>query len=266
MPYHVISSRQWQHSIFSTPTFNVQQLDCSLFRYLFECIASIFTLNLQQMASINEMPPELLSDVFKMAASAPEPLDSQGGHMISLWKPLQDPIVPAVEDRRIMSTYPFNIMYVCDRWNQILSNEKVLEFSTRLVFDVARSENAKILDVLPEPEELEIVVVSNLIPLVEGDEARASLRDMEKKGVCKIMTHILRHIEKCKYVTFNLKFTSSLPPASVFLSGDSSIRRLTLNAEVNDGPGREIGERPLRQPTGAWARRTIKCHYQGSSR
>ncbi|KAF8900274.1 hypothetical protein CPB84DRAFT_1779252 [Gymnopilus junonius] len=197
------------------------------------------------MASISEIPVEILSVIFKDAYKAPEPLTSDDGPLTSLWRAVPDIATPMKGDRVILSTYPFNIMRVCQLWQSVFCSLKTPDYYwTRLIFDVDNDEIDELLDTFswPKDQEIDVIVFSSSTPHLIQDEEIAAIRATEQERVRKILRVIDPHLGRCKSLIFDLKFTSSLPSSAPFLSLNWRLMiNLRLIAQIDDGPGQVVG-------------------------
>ncbi|KAF8877080.1 hypothetical protein CPB84DRAFT_1795416 [Gymnopilus junonius] len=117
-------------------------------------------------------------------------------------------------DIRLPSLFPFNVASVCTQWLTIIS--QIPECWIRVVFDVAK-EPAPFLDAFAwsnDLEKIEVLVFTSSTD--DGEEYRKS----EKQRSFAIAQALRPHIHRCKSITFDLTYSTSLPPSHIFFLQD----------------------------------------------
>lgn len=177
--------------------------------------------------SINHLPTEIITSIFKSLIALshkPPPLNPVDS----------PPLLYQMKLERMEkyiyspSLFPFNVAAVSKLWHDILA--LFPECWTLVVFNVAK-DPAPLLDAFLWSENLENVEVV----VFNSDDPRVVDKTRESSRVAAI-THALRpHIQRCKSITFNVSYSTSLPPPTVFFLRKAPILEdLTLDCCIDD--------------------------------
>ncbi|KDR70778.1 hypothetical protein GALMADRAFT_144273 [Galerina marginata CBS 339.88] len=132
-------------------------------------------------------------------------------------------------DTRSGTLFPFNVSRVCKLWHDILA--RIPECWTRVVFDLVSYPDL-FLDAFTwsrNLENIEVVVFSSSEYTADVDEER------EKRRVSAIAQALQPHVHRCQSITFDIIYSSSLPPPSVFFLQDApNLQQLILECRVDN--------------------------------
>ncbi|KDR84545.1 hypothetical protein GALMADRAFT_237443 [Galerina marginata CBS 339.88] len=176
-------------------------------------------------ASIDRLPVELQTSILKFLLCfshglPPETSDTKG-----------DSTICADWDPRSPSLFPYNVASVCPLWRDILA--EIPECWTHVVIDVAKDPLPLLDAVLWSKglQKLEVVVFNSS----EDTKAGTTEREVEKRRVGAISRALEPHLHRCKSVAFDLIWSSSLPPPTVFFQKEAPIlEELSLNCHIDD--------------------------------
>ncbi|KAF8962401.1 hypothetical protein BDZ97DRAFT_1920478 [Flammula alnicola] len=149
------------------------------------------------MAHIEDLAVELMFLVFK--------------HIYSYRRDIQDLRHPA--------TFPFNVVWVCQSWRQMLMGSP--EYWTHIAFDVS-NDPTPLLDAFAWSTDLKISVLVFTTANDLTDEGKMQ----ENCRVASIVTHLQPHIERCTSIVFDITFASSLPSSTIFSHEKCPISRI----------------------------------------
>lgn len=185
------------------------------------------TLTLNNMAptSINHLPIELHTSIFKFLftlSREPSPLDQSEMEFGSESEDLTE------EDIRSLSCFPFNVAAVSKLWRDILA--LIPEYWTRVVFDVAK-DPTPLLDAFSWSENLENIEVL----VFDSNDPQIVDKKRESSRVAAITQALQPHIYRCKSIKFDVSYSTSLPPPTVFFLREAPyLEDLTLNCCIDD--------------------------------
>ncbi|KAF8877246.1 hypothetical protein CPB84DRAFT_374413 [Gymnopilus junonius] len=133
------------------------------------------------------------------------------------------------QDPRSPSLFPFNVASVCTQWLAIVS--EIPECWTRVIFDVAK-DPTPFLDAFLWSEDLEIIEV--LVFTSSTDDGKEYGKTEKQRSIA--ITQALRpHVHRCKSITFDITYSTSLPPAHIFFLKDSPyLEKLVLECAHDD--------------------------------
>ena len=113
-------------------------------------------------------------------------------------------------DPRSESLFPFNAASVCKLWHDILAG--MPECWTRVVFDVV-SDPGPFLDAFSwsrNLEKIEVAIFNSSDYAEDVDEA------VENKRILAITRALQPHVHRCRSISFDIIYSSSLPPPNIF--------------------------------------------------
>ncbi|KDR72005.1 hypothetical protein GALMADRAFT_143355 [Galerina marginata CBS 339.88] len=135
-------------------------------------------------------------------------------------------------DSHSPSLFPFNIARVCTKWRDILA--QFPEYWTRIVFDVA-ADPAPLLEAFSWSKNLEgidVVVFTSEKPSRDIEE---EIKARENHRVAAIAQAFQPHTYRCKSISFDVIYESSLPPPGIFFLREAPVlEELTLKCAVYD--------------------------------
>jgi len=153
-------------------------------------------------------------------------------HLLGFTPPLDpDPVIwEWIErDLRSESLFPFNAASVCKLWRDILA--RMPECWTRVVFDVV-SDPRPFLDAFSwsrNLEKIEVAIFNSSEYAGEVDEA------LEKNCISAIAQALQPHVHRCRSISFDIIYSSSLPPPNTFfLRGAPDLHELLLECRIDD--------------------------------
>ena len=169
--------------------------------------------------SLMHLPVELHTSILKFLLS----LSRQSAlsearmmaHILGFTPPLDpDPVIwEWIErDLRSESLFPFNAASVCKLWRDILA--RMPECWTRVVFDVV-SDPGPFLDAFSwsrNLEKIEVAIFNSSEYAEDVDEA------LKKKRISAIAQALQPHVHRCTSISFDIVYSSSLPPPNIFFS------------------------------------------------
>ncbi|TFK32258.1 hypothetical protein BDQ12DRAFT_692723 [Crucibulum laeve] len=139
-------------------------------------------------------------------------------HMV--WQPTQDLTSP--------SLFPYSLSSVCSRWRNIMST--VPKFWTRLVFFVD-SEPRNVQSYFAYSGDLPISVT-----VTRKFKNRPDYGPFEGKRAKMVMAALRPHIHRCESLSFDVKYSSSLPSLRHDFVGEAPLlTKLILECKEDDG-------------------------------
>ncbi|KAG0699390.1 hypothetical protein DFH29DRAFT_936775 [Suillus ampliporus] len=167
---------------------------------------------------IGALPVELLLAIFTHLYRSSRRLTPSG----ETWG-LDDPL---------SSLFPYSPAAVCSVWRSVLS--LVPEFWTRVVIrvDSQHTQSRDIRRYFKWSRNLHLdVIITRHRDEFEGDDEK------EKSKVLKATLELVRHIERCRSIRFNVMYSSSLPSILHHFHGKKAphLQTLKLKCKVDDG-------------------------------
>ncbi|KAG1740531.1 uncharacterized protein EDB91DRAFT_1336553 [Suillus paluster] len=135
-------------------------------------------------------------------------------------------------DNPLSSLFPYAPAAVCSMWRSVLS--LVPEFWTRVVIrvDSQRTQSRDIRRYFKWSRNLHLdVIITRHRDEFEGDDKK------EKSNVLKATRELVRHIERCRSIRFNVMYSSSLPSILHHFHQKKAphLQTLKLKCKVDDG-------------------------------
>ena len=120
-------------------------------------------------------------------------------------------------DLRSESLFPFNAASVCKLWYNILAG--IPECWTRVVFDLA-SDPGPYLNAFSWSRNLEKIHVEIFNSSEYGEEVDEALENERISVIAQALQH---HVHRCRSITINTIYSSSIPSPNIFFLRDAPI-------------------------------------------
>ncbi|KAF8878598.1 hypothetical protein CPB84DRAFT_1794067 [Gymnopilus junonius] len=194
----------------------------------------------------NDFPVEMHTHVLQTLVAA-----CRRPYCPAFWPPSRRHTPPPAwvwseHDLRKESLFPFNAVRVCTLWRDILA--QIMDCWDRVVFDLSK-DPTPLLDAFEwsrkgplgakvEDGQLEVLIYS---PSREVESAVE--KELERKRVQVISKALQPHVHRCKSITFDVTYASSLPPTSMFFLRDAPhLGTLSLTFRIDDFVDADIME------------------------
>ncbi|KDR67615.1 hypothetical protein GALMADRAFT_257842 [Galerina marginata CBS 339.88] len=187
-------------------------------------------------ASIKSLPIEIHTEILHVLLAnsrrpAPISFDDELTDMLSSSPPPTRPVVLEliVKKGPPGSLFPFNVATVCKLWLDILA--PIPECWTRVIFDVAY-DHTPFQDALLWSKNQETVIEFTVFNSL-GDSTVDHVT--EARRVSAILEALQPHVHRCKSIIFDVTYSSSLPPPTLFLRQELPLlEELTLDCRIDD--------------------------------
>lgn len=172
-----------------------------------------------------EIHSEILKNVLYLSQHAARHDDGLGSIKTPVkWKWIED-------DCRDISQFPYNVAAVCKLWLDVLS--RIPQCWTRVIIDVA-FDPSKFLDIFLWSKDLPKLEVT-IFNSHTHHSNNVDDSSVERQRVSAIVDALRPHISRCKIITFDLTFLTSLPSPMFFLLEDAPhLKKLVLECKVDN--------------------------------
>ena len=191
------------------------------------------TLHKSTMASIGDLPVELLLTIFKLiyddddteVYNLGDDFFAEGGY---LEPSLHASMCQIEDDLHNPTLFPMTIAFVCLHWRDILA--KSPEYWNKVVFEVGR-DPTPLLDAFSwSNDQLLDVLVWNRIP-----DLTPAGKALENERVSAITQSLTPHFHRCCRIRYEVTYSSSLPSiATIFRTKPYILRQFVLEPRVDD--------------------------------
>ena len=185
------------------------------------------------MASIGDLPVELLLNIFKLIYDDDDTdvNDLEDDFFVEGGYPehsLHTSMCQMEDDLHNPTLFPMTLTFVCHYWRDILA--KSPEYWNKVVFEVGR-DPTPLLDAFSwSNDQILDVLVWNRIP-----DLTAAGKVLENERVSAITQSLTPHFHRCSRIRYEVTYSSSLPPIeSIFWTKPYILRQFVLEPRVDD--------------------------------